>query len=259
VRIWFVALAGFTLGACSREADSFSPQIVITKPANESVTPRSNLTIEGYAMDDKGVMKLVLNGTTDLLAKGELAAQRGRKIVKFSFPATSLAGGKVSYELRAVDTSKRSSTREIKVTVDTQQPTLTIDNVDSQLTTVAVSGVARDNQRVARIAVNGEPLNASSAREVPFYTVIPRSRKRTIDFIVKDGVGNVLTRSIPVPIPPPPPPPVVEEASATQPTPRRRRTRSRRTPTTQTTTVTTPTPATTPVTAPRDIGTPQGR
>jgi hypothetical protein len=236
-----VALLPLVIASCSREVDSFSPQIVITKPANESVTPRSDLTIEGYVMDDKGVMKLVLNGTTDLLAKGPLATQRGRKIVRFSFPANSLSGGKVSYELRAVDLNKRSASREIKVTVDARPPTLVIDSVDSQIATVAVSGVARDNLRVNRVAVNGEPLNISPAAEVSFYTVIPRSRRRTIDFIVKDGVGNVITKSIPVPAAPlPPPPPVLTEGSADQPAPRRRRSRTRRTPTVQPITTTTP-------------------
>ena len=158
-------------------------------------------------------MKLVLNGTTDLLAKGALAAQRGRKIVKFSFPADSLSGGK--YELRAVDAAKRSSSREIKVTVDTKAPTLEIGNLDSQLENVAVSGVARDNQKVSQITVNGEPLNVSPGAEVSFYTVVPRSRRRAIEFTVKDGVGNTATKSIPVPAPPlpPPPPPAVTVAA----------------------------------------------
>ena len=196
-----LTIAALLVG-CNRQSDSFAPQIVITSPASDTVTPRSNLVIKGYAWDDKGVMKLVLNGSTDLLAKGALAAQRGRKIVHFEFPADSLSGGKVSYELRAVDAGKRSATREIKVTVDTVLPKLTIDSVDSQANTIAVSGTATDNQKVSRIAVNGEPLNVSPASKVQFYTVIPRSRRDTITFIVKDGVGNALTKSVPVPAAP---------------------------------------------------------
>jgi hypothetical protein len=234
VRVLFLLFSSsLTLLSCARVTDSFAPQIVITKPASDTVTPRSNLTIEGYVWDDKGVMKLVLNGETDLLAKGPLAAQRGRKIVKFSFPADSLGGDKVRYELRAVDTGKRSSSREIRVTVDTKAPTLEIGNVDSQLENVAVSGVARDNQKVSQIAVNGEPLNVSPGAEVPFYTVVPRSRRRTIEFTVKDGVGNTSTKSIPVPappLPPPPPPAVTVAADGTVTpvqTPRRRSRRAR--------------------------------
>jgi hypothetical protein len=216
-----------TLGtSCSRQTDSFPPQIVITAPASDTVTPRSNLVIQGYAWDDKGITKLVLNGQTDLLAKGTLAAQRGRKIVRFSIPADSLAGGKVSYSLRAVDAGARSATREIKVTVDTVPPKLTIQNVDPQSDSVAVSGVATDNQKVSRVAVNGEPLNVSPGARVEFYTVVPRTRKRTIDFIVKDSVGNTITQSIPVP----PPPVIVPVAAADTSvsgttTTRRRRTR----------------------------------
>jgi hypothetical protein len=234
VRVFLVSLALLlTLIGCSRETDTFAPQIVITKPANESVTPNSRLTIEGYVWDDKGIQKLVLNGTTDLLAKGPLAAQRGRKIVKFSFPASPLAGDKVSYELRAVDTKARSSTREIKVTVDTQKPTLSIQTVDSQLTTVAVSGLAKDNQKVNGVSVNGDPLNISPGQSVSFYAVIPRSRRSTIVFTAKDGVGNTVSQTIPVPLPPlppPPPPETVTDANGVttaQPTTRRRRRRSR--------------------------------
>lgn len=197
-----VTVAGLLLVGCNRQSDSFAPQIVITSPASDTVTPRSNLVIKGYAWDDKGVMKLVLNGSTDLLAKGALSAQRGRRIVRFEIPADSLSGGKVSYELRAVDVFKRSATREIKVTVDAVLPKLTIDSVDSQANTIAVSGTATDNQKVSRIAVNGEPLNVSPASKVQFYTVIPRSRRATITFIVKDGVGNALTKAIPVPAAP---------------------------------------------------------
>jgi hypothetical protein len=230
-----LVVSSLLLFSCARVTDSFAPQIVITKPASDTVTPRSNLTIEGYVWDDKGVMKLVLNGTTDLLAKGPLAAQRGRKIVKFSFAADSLAGGKVSYELRAVDSGKRSASREIKVTVDTKVPTLEIGNIDSQLESVAISGTARDNQKISQVIVNGEPLNVSPGVEVPFYTVITRNRRRTIEFIVKDGVGNTVTKSIPVPaapLPPPPPPAVTiaADGTTTPVRPRRRSARSRITP-----------------------------
>ncbi len=234
------AVGGLLIG-CNRQSDAFAPQIVITSPASDTVTPRSNLVIKGYAWDDKGVMKLVLNGSTDLLAKGALSAQRGRKIVRFEIPADSLAGGKVSYELRAVDGGKRSATREIKVTVDAVLPKLTIDSVDSQADSVAVSGTATDNQKVSRIAVNGEPLNVSPASKVQFYTVIPRSRRDTITFIVKDGVGNVLTKAIPVPAAP-----IVVPVAPPEGTVPRRRRRSRIT----TTTPVTATPAVAPVVAP---------
>ena len=244
-----VTVAGLLLVGCNRQSDAFAPQIVITSPASDTVTPRSNLVIKGYAWDDKGVMKLVLNGSTDLLARGPLSAQRGRKIVRFEIPADSLSGGKVSYELRAVDAGKRSASREIKVTVDSVLPKLTIDSVDSQANSVAVSGTATDNQKVSRIAVNGEPLNVSPANKVEFYTVIPRSRRATITFIVKDGVGNALTKAIPVPAAP-----IVIPVAPPEGT-RPRRTRRSRT----VTTVTIPAAATptAPVSTPLVVGRPQ--
>ena len=243
-----VTVAGLLLTGCNRQSDAFAPQIVITSPASDTVTPRSNLVIKGYAWDDKGVMKLVLNGSTDLLARGPLSAQRGRKIVRFEIPADSLAGGKVSYELRAVDAGNRSATREIKVTVDSVLPKLTIDSVDAQANSVAVSGTATDNQKVSRIAVDGEPLNISPGNKVEFYTVIPRSRRDTITFIVKDGVGNALTKAIAMPAAP-----IVAPIAPPEGTLPRRTRRSRLT---TTTTTTTGAPDAAPASAPLVVGRP---
>jgi hypothetical protein len=225
-RVLTVSLLLISLSACSRELDQFSPQIVITRPRSD-ITPNSSVTIEGYAWDDKGVNKLVLNGKTDLLAKGDLAEQRGRKIVRFKFPAKELDGNALKYELRAVDTARNSGSRTITVVVDTKKPVIDIQDMDSQIDSIAVSGVARDNRTVQTVFVNGEQVNTTKGSEVSFYSVVRRTRARNIVIRALDGVGNETLRYLLVPAPPPPPEPVAkpsEEAPRT--TTRRRRRRS---------------------------------
>jgi hypothetical protein len=223
-------LLSSTLIGCARELDQFAPQIVIIRPKSD-ITPNSSVTIEGYAWDDKGIIKLTINGKTDLLAKGEFANQYGRKIVRFKFAANKLENNALKYELRAVDASRNAGTRAISVTVDTKKPTIEIQAVESQIDSIIIRGEAKDNRKVQTVFMNGEPMNVSPGSEVQFYRVIRRSRARTISVRALDGVGNEAIRIIPVPAPPPPPEPVVTEEDKDKPTTPTRRLRNNSTPT----------------------------
>jgi hypothetical protein len=208
---FFLLFPAFSLlSACSRELDQFAPQIVIVRPKSD-ITPNSSVIVEGYAWDDKGIIKLTVNGKTDLLAKGELSNQYGRKIVRFKFPAKDLEGNALKYELRAVDASRNAGTRTISVTVDTKKPSIEIQGIESQLDAVVVRGQATDNRKVQTVFINGEPMNVSPGSEVQFYRVVRRSRATTISVRAVDGVGNEAVRIVPVPLPPPPPEPVADE------------------------------------------------
>jgi hypothetical protein len=222
-----------TLIGCSRELDQFSPQIVIVRPKSD-ITPNSSVTIEGYAWDDKGIIKLTINGKTDLLAKGEFANQYGRKIVRFKFAANKIENNALKYELRAVDASRNAGTRAISVTVDTKKPIIEIQGIESQIDSIIIRGEARDNRKVQTIFMNGEPMNVSPGSEVQFYRVVRRSRAKTISVRALDGVGNEAVRIIPVPAPPPPPEPVLtEEEKKNQSTTPTRRLRNNSNPTQQ--------------------------
>ncbi len=208
---------------CARELDQFVPQIVIVRPKSD-ITPNSSVTIEGYAWDDKGIIKLTINGKTDLLAKGEFANQYGRKIVRFKFAANKIENNALKYELRAVDASRNAGTRTILVTIDTKKPVIEIQAIESQTDSIIIRGVATDNRKVQTVFMNGEPMNVSPGAEVQFYRVVRRSRASTISVRALDGVGNEAIRFIRVPAPPPPPEPVVipENNSNTTTTPTRR-------------------------------------
>jgi hypothetical protein len=243
-RFFLACLAGLAFVACTREVDSIAPQIVIVKPRDGKVTQTAKLEVEGYAWDDAGVLKVVVNGERDLMVDPKFKDQRGRKLVKFSFIATSLSAQKAAYEVRAVDIHGHSSTTEINITRDTKKPSINVENLDSLAGTVAVTGFIEDNIQVKKVLVNGEALNIAPAAKVPFYAVVNRNRRGIIVIEAFDAVGNKTSRTVYMPAPPAPPPVPVTPRNGTEAnsstgtttqttTTRRRRRRVRATTTTQ--------------------------
>jgi hypothetical protein len=215
-----IALAG-----CARDVDNFNPQIVITQPLAGAILSNTKTIVKGYAYDDRGINKLVV-ADTDLLSDPAFRNQRGKKLVRFAFTASSIAPGRTSYKLRAVDVSGRSTERELELLSDTTKPSLEKVSLEGQINTVSITGTAKDNVKVAQITVDGIQLNIAPAPNVPFYRVVPRTRNVTV--VVKDSVGNTFTQDFRSPPAPPPPPPAVTETTnpdgtTTTPTPRRRR------------------------------------
>jgi hypothetical protein len=244
-RFFLVSLAGLAFVGCTREVDSIAPQIVIVKPRDGKVTQTEKLEVEGYVWDDAGVLKVVVNGERDLMVDPKFKDQRGRKLVKFSFIATSLSAQKAAYEVRAVDIHGHSSITEINITRDTKKPSITVENLDSLANRVAITGFIEDNIQVKKVLVNGETLNIAPASRVPFYAVVRRNRRGIIEIQAFDAVGNEASRSVNMPAPPAPPPVPVTSRNGTEAntttgtttqtttTPRRRRRRLRTTTTTQ--------------------------
>lgn len=217
-----IALAG-----CSRDVDNFNPQIVITQPLAGVVLSNTKTVVKGYAYDDRGINKLVV-GDTDLLSDPAFKNQRGKKLVRFAFTASSLEPGRTSYTLRAVDVSGRATERALELLSDTAKPRLEKVSLEGQINTVSITGTARDNVKVVQITVDGIQLNIAPAQVVPFYRVVPRTR--TVTVVVKDSVGNTYQESFRSPPAPLPPPPAVTQTvnpdGTPTATPRRRRVRS---------------------------------
>jgi hypothetical protein len=188
---------------------------VIVKPRDGKVTQTEKLEVEGYAWDDAGVLKVVVNGERDLMVDPKFKDQRGRKLVKFSFIATSLSAQKAAYEVRAVDIHGHSSTTEINITRDTKAPNIAVDNIDSLSNTVAVTGSIEDNMQVKKVLVNGEALNIAPSAKVPFYAVVNRNRRGIILIEAFDAVGNKASRTLRMPAPPAPPPVIVPTPNGT--------------------------------------------
>jgi hypothetical protein len=210
--------------ACARERDTFNPQIVITDPVGGVVTKDKQLTVRGYAWDDRGVEHLFVTGAStpvDLLAEPAFSKERGKKVVPFEFLASAKATGKVAYALRAVDLEGREGRRELELTVDTTPPKLQF-RLEGRERTVAVVGKASDNQKVVQVLVNGEPANVPPGSEVDFYVEVRRSARITI--VAQDGAGNTTKE---VRDSPAAPAPVIQPAPV-QPTTLRPRRRLRR-------------------------------
>jgi hypothetical protein len=257
-RFSLACLAGLAFVGCSRDVDSIAPQIVIVKPRDGKVTQTEKLEVEGYAWDDAGVLKVVVNGERDLMVDPKFKDQRGRKLVKFSFIATSLSSQKAAYEVRAVDIHGHSSTTEINITRDTKKPSINVENLDSLSSTVAVTGSIEDNMQVKKVLVNGETLNIAPSAKVPFYAVVNRNRRGIIVIEAFDAVGNKTSRTVYMPAPPAPPPVVSTPngtgvnsngtSTTTTTTTRRRRRRVRTTTTTTQQSASTPAPVVVPTT-----------
>ena len=231
----FLSAGLLVFTSCARDADDFNPQIVITAPASGAVTPDSKLEVKGYVWDDKGVQKLVLQGSQDLMAKPPLSNQRGKKLVRFSFPLPNIEVGENRFELRAVDVNGRSAKRELELNVDAKKPVLSDLRLEGEVDSVTVSGRAEDNIKVSKVIINGTPLNIAPNSSVVFYASVPRTR--VLNIVIEDSVGNRIEEIRYPPAPPAPPPPEPSTtnqgtntqvgAAGTTQTPRRRRRRRR--------------------------------
>ncbi len=92
----FLLLAIFS--ACQRPGDTQPPLIGITQPKSGVLSQRS-LQVQGYALDDVGVQSVKAGGK-ELLSE----AERGQKLVRFSFRVQAPQSGQVEIRVDATDT-----------------------------------------------------------------------------------------------------------------------------------------------------------
>lgn len=168
------------LSGCAREADTFSPHIMITEPEAGSVSRTTGTVVRGYVMDDHGVRIVRVNGRP-VERRGGTA-----KIYPFAF-RTSATNANADYNIEAEDSSGRRVTVELPIRYDDTAPTLTITKFEREGVTLRVTGVAEDNLKVASITVDGNRLGVSASRRVPFYA---ESSGEFVDVVVTDSAGN---------------------------------------------------------------------
>lgn len=186
-----LAAAAALLVACERNADSFSPRIIVQKPSGNAITSVGDITVSGEAIDDRGVQHVYIKGRDkeiDLLDYAEYQDRRGQRLVKFSFKGVAAASGKVGFTIRAVDVNGRETTVELPIQVDGERPTHCLSRVERTEGGVVVAGRASDNVKVVKVFVNGNETNISPGRSVTFYAEVPP--RATIDLVVQDGAGN---------------------------------------------------------------------
>jgi hypothetical protein len=188
MRVAFV-LSLLFLAACVGRPDSLAPIITITEPPTGTVQRAEGLTVTGYALDDSGIAAIRVNGSANFLDNPGYQNERGNKLVQFWFQPGEIQAGQRTFTIEVEDVSGRVSTLDYVVQIDTEPPVIEIDRIEfvagNQL---RVSGLVRDNDRVARIAVNDEELPFSPVEQRRFSVTIPRAE--AVRVVAYDQAGN---------------------------------------------------------------------
>lgn len=189
------ALLLVALSGCFERADSLAPLINISNPRSGTVRTADNLTISGYAVDDEGIAAIRVDDV-DLLDFPIFQSERGKKLIEFGFRPQQINEGRWASTITVEDVSGRSTRLDYTLEIDTVPPTLDLDPVqrldDGRL---RISGIARDNNLLARIAVAGIEVSVLPVSEKAFSLDVAVNGNTTI--IVEDEAGNRLTREIP--------------------------------------------------------------
>lgn len=189
------ALLLVALSGCFERADSLAPLINISNPRSGTVRTADNLTISGYAVDDEGIAAIRVDDV-DLLDFPIFQSERGKKLIEFGFRPQQINEGRWASTITVEDVSGRSTRLDYTLEIDTVAPSLDLDPVqrlsDGRL---RISGIARDNNLLARIAVAGIEVSVLPVSEKAFSLDVAVNGNTTI--IVEDEAGNRLTREIP--------------------------------------------------------------
>jgi len=217
--IWGAPLAILVLllSACQRPGDTQSPLVGITQPKSGVISQRA-LRVEGYALDDSGIQSVKAYGVQDTKAKGtELvtAANKGQKLVRFSFKIQAPESGQVEVKVAATDVGGQTRivrlplvldarppeiridraalvTKEIEPAKKTTKPDGTVEEIPAKTQTVLqISGRVLDDTLVERVTIaygnKFDPLSLPKDKEVGFFYEIP-ARRATV--IAVDAAGN---------------------------------------------------------------------
>ncbi|MDZ7705631.1 MAG: hypothetical protein U5L04_14245 [Trueperaceae bacterium] len=189
------ALLLVALSGCFERSDSLAPLITISNPRSGTVRTAENLTISGYAVDDEGIAAIRVD-EFDLLSSPIFQSDRGKRLVEFGFRPQQITEGRWASTIIVEDVSGRSTRLDYTLEIDATPPTLDLDPVqrlgDGRL---RISGIARDNNLLARIAVAGIEVSVLPVSEKAFSLDVTVDGSATI--IVEDEAGNRLTREIP--------------------------------------------------------------
>lgn len=191
-----MAVAGLLplLSACMGRGDSTPPIVAISDPKSGTTRTADNLTITGYAMDDFGVASIDIDGT-NVMADPAYATERGKRLVRFRFTVGGLKDGEVTTHIEVVDVNGRKATLDYHLTIDNTAPTLQLTKVEAAGSgQLHVEGEAKDNNRVASITIDGQPLAFTPGPDVPFSVDVPAQQGGTI--VVEDSAGNKTSRPL---------------------------------------------------------------
>jgi len=172
-------------------SDSMAPVIAITDPRSGATRSTEDLRISGYAMDDKGVASIRVDGV-DLLQNELYASERGKALVNFAFTKPNVADGELTMVLEVTDVSGRTTTETYTLILDATPPTVEITSVEAAAgNRLRVEGVARDNILVSSVRIGGVPLAFTPGTEFAFSVLVENAPGAEV--VVEDGAGNSTT------------------------------------------------------------------
>ena len=186
-----------TLSGCLNRTDSLAPIVGITHPRSGATRTTENLIIGGYALDDKGVVSIRVNGGDLMSDFGDKSydTEVGMKLVQFKFRALQEQEGEIISVIEVEDTSGRISRLTHKLVVDATAPTLELEVTELANGRLRVQGLARDNLSVQSVRVAGIPLQFIPSPEHPFTIDFNPNDQDVIEVV--DGAGNRYIQSLP--------------------------------------------------------------
>ena len=188
--IWLLSF--LVLSGCLSRRDSLAPIITIYDPPNGATQGLESPIVSGYAMDDNGILSIKVDNV-DLLSDSNYQNQKGKKLVQFFFRIQSQSG-EFAANVTAEDSSGNITVLPYRLKVDTQVPTLEATAVRISDSRLRVSGVARDNDAVKTIIVEGLSVPFLASAEQSFNVDVTTSSGATI--VVEDRAGNKMSQVV---------------------------------------------------------------
>lgn len=182
------------LPSCFAPRDSLAPIITIYKPANGAVQANNQTTVEGYVMDDDGVVSLRVNDT-EMLDTEFLQPDRNKRLIQFAFRPTQQGEGDFTATIVARDASGRETLLPYRLLIDQTPPTLELEPPeDIGNGRLRVRGIARDDSAVNEISVGGEPVQFIASAEQTFSVDIEAFEGLSVE--VSDQAGNTVSQVV---------------------------------------------------------------
>lgn len=181
------------LAGCMSRPDSLAPIISITDPKSGATRSSDVLDIYGYALDDRGVSAIRVNGT-DLLQFEANRAARGKRLIQFAFRGNPDREGDVEFMIEVEDASGRVTVLPYTLRIDTTPPSLELEVQALGGNRYRIRGVAKDNTTVSSIRLGGQPLQFVPGAEYSFEFSNIHLAEPTIEVV--DSAGNRVARRL---------------------------------------------------------------
>lgn len=181
------------LSGCLSRPDSLAPIISITEPKSGATRSSEVLDIYGYALDDRGVGAIRVNGT-DLLQFEDNRAARGKALIQFAFRGNPDREGDVEFTIEVEDVSGRVTVLPYTLRIDTTPPTLELDAESLGNGRYRIRGVVSDNTLVSAIRLGGQPLQFLPAAEYSFEFSNIQLSEPVVEVV--DSAGNRVEQRI---------------------------------------------------------------